>query len=147
MYRCNYNQIVDTSRKEKIIVCAKVCVGKIVCRIMLYVCCSVVKIKKDDEYIFSRSLTYYFKMLSNHIFMYQKHMSKFCTSCLTKCSRDVTQPIQSQFICRLWKYNSFYCKSLDLGGLVGHRQKYPPYTAEWAVLLANNSMVKTVTAK
>ena len=31
-----------------------------------------------------------------------------------KCSRDVTLSIQSQFICRLWKYDSFFCKCLDL---------------------------------
>ena len=35
----------------------------------------------------------------------RKHTSKFHTSCLTKCSRGIILPIQSQFICRLWKYN------------------------------------------
>ena len=38
------------------------------------------------------------------------HTSKFHTYCLTKYSRDMILPIQSQFI---WKYDSFCCKSLD----------------------------------
>ena len=45
----------------------------------------------------------------NLVLCFLLHMSKFHTSCLTKYSRDMTQPIQSQFICRFWKYESF-CK-------------------------------------
>ena len=46
-----------------------------------------------------------------------------------KVSRHVTQLNQSQFICRLWKYDSFYCNCSGFRDVTWHRQPILPKSA------------------
>ena len=43
-----------------------------------------------------------------------------------KSSTDLTWSVQTLFMCRLWKYDSFCCKCLDLGDVTKHRQPILP---------------------
>ena len=50
-----------------------------------------------------------------------------------KVSIHVTEHKWSQFMCRLWKYDSFCCNYYGLRGLVERGQNLPPNWAERAV--------------